>query len=230
MPDVLSPRVGDVEAGARRQPPPAPDRPRGPRAAGRAERLVFRVAMVAAALWVLDDAYWHREPGTSVGEHLASGLVPVTLAALLALAYPRLRPGARAAGALSAGALMIVAGVVDGARHLAVDRLSGDDVTALLAGVAGALLAPIYTLSPYIGGNFILAAFAVVVLGGLGSVPGAYIGGLMVGLMESFAGYYVDPALKQAIWFIIFVIVLVVRPSGLMGQAGAEEVGLREQT
>jgi branched-chain amino acid transport system permease protein len=98
-----------------------------------------------------------------------------------------------------------------------------------LAGVAGALLAPIYTLSPYIGGNFILAAFAVVVLGGLGSVPGAYIGGLMVGLMESFAGYYVDPALKQAIWFIIFVVVLVVRPSGLMGQAGAEEVGLREQ-
>jgi branched-chain amino acid transport system permease protein len=98
-----------------------------------------------------------------------------------------------------------------------------------LAGVAGALLAPIYTLSPYIGGNFILAAFAVVVLGGLGSVPGAYIGGLMVGLMESFAGYYIDPALKQAIWFIIFVVVLVVRPSGLMGQAGAEEVGLREQ-
>jgi len=102
-------------------------------------------------------------------------------------------------------------------------------VGAALAGVAGALLAPIYTLSPYIGGNFILAAFAVVVLGGLGSVPGAYIGGLMVGLMEAFAGYYVDPALKQAIWFIIFVIVLIVRPSGLMGQAGAEEVGLREQ-
>jgi hypothetical protein len=96
--------------------------------------------MAAAALWVLDDAYWHREPGTSVGEHFASGLVPVALAALLALAYPRLRPGARAAGALTAGALMIVAGVVDGARHVAVDRLSGDDVTALLAGAAGALL------------------------------------------------------------------------------------------
>jgi branched-chain amino acid transport system permease protein len=98
-----------------------------------------------------------------------------------------------------------------------------------LAGVAGALLAPIYTLSPYIGGNFILAAFAVVVLGGLGSVPGAFIGGILVGVMEAFAGYYIDPALKQAIWFIIFVVVLVVRPSGLMGQAGAEEVGLREQ-
>jgi len=99
-----------------------------------------------------------------------------------------------------------------------------------LAGVAGALLAPIYTLSPYIGENFILAAFAVVVLGGLGSVPGAYFGGLIVGLIESFAGFYIDPALKQAIWFIIFVAVLVVRPSGLMGQIGAEEVGLREQS
>ena len=99
-----------------------------------------------------------------------------------------------------------------------------------LAGVAGALLAPIYTLSPYIGGNFILAAFAVVVLGGLGSVPGAYIGGLIVGLIESFSGYYVDPALKQAIWFVIFVAVLIIKPSGLMGQVGAEEVGLREQS
>jgi branched-chain amino acid transport system permease protein len=101
---------------------------------------------------------------------------------------------------------------------------------AALAGVAGALLAPIYTLSPYIGGNFILAAFAVVVLGGLGSVPGAYIGGLIVGVIESLAGYYIDPALKQAIWFVIFVAVLVIRPSGLMGQIGAEEVGLREQS
>jgi branched-chain amino acid transport system permease protein len=101
---------------------------------------------------------------------------------------------------------------------------------AALAGVAGALLAPIYTLSPYIGENFILAAFAVVVLGGLGSVPGAYFGGLIVGLIESFAGYYIDPALKQAIWFVVFVAVLVIRPSGLMGQVGAEEVGLREQS
>jgi branched-chain amino acid transport system permease protein len=102
-------------------------------------------------------------------------------------------------------------------------------IGAALAGLAGVLLAPIYTLSPQIGGNFILAAFAVVVLGGLGSVAGAYFGGLIVGLVEAFAGYYIDPELKQAIWFLIFLAVLIVRPTGLFGQVGAEEVGFREQ-
>ncbi|HEX9275379.1 MAG TPA: branched-chain amino acid ABC transporter permease [Casimicrobiaceae bacterium] len=102
-------------------------------------------------------------------------------------------------------------------------------IGAALAGLAGALLSPIYTLSPGIGGNFILAAFAVVVLGGLGSVAGAYFGGMIVGLVEAFAGFYIDPELKQAIWFLIFLAVLVVRPTGLFGQVGAEEVGFREQ-
>src|SRR4029453_11410382 len=54
-------------------------------------------------------------------------------------------------------------------------------IGAALAGLAGTLLTPIYTLSPQIGGNFIVAAFAVVVLGGLGSVTGAFIGGFVVG-------------------------------------------------
>ena len=102
-------------------------------------------------------------------------------------------------------------------------------IGAALAGMAGSLLTPIYSITPAVGGNFILAAFAVVVLGGLGSVWGAYIGGLIVGVVEAFAGYYIDPALKNAIWFIIFLVVLMVRPSGLLGQVGAEEVGFREQ-
>jgi branched-chain amino acid transport system permease protein len=102
-------------------------------------------------------------------------------------------------------------------------------IGAALAGLAGTLLSPIYTLSPQIGGTFILPAFAVVVLGGLGSVAGAYIGGFIVGLTETFAGYYLNPELKQAIWFMVFIVMLIVRPSGLFGMVGAEEVGLREQ-
>ena len=102
-------------------------------------------------------------------------------------------------------------------------------IGAALAGMAGALLTPIYSITPAVGGNFILAAFAVVVLGGLGSVWGAYIGGLIVGVVEAFAGYYIDPVLRSAVWFVIFLIVLIVRPAGLLGQVGAEEVGFREQ-
>jgi len=103
-------------------------------------------------------------------------------------------------------------------------------IGAGLAGMAGALLTPIYSITPAVGGNFILAAFAVVVLGGLGSVWGAYIGGLIVGVVEALAGFYIDPALKNAIWFAIFLVVLIVRPAGLLGQVGAEEVGFREQS
>jgi hypothetical protein len=101
---------------------------------------MFRLTMAAAALWVLDDAFWHREPGTSAADHVASGPVPVGLAVLLAVAYPRLRAGARGVVALAAAPLMIVAGVVDGVRHVAVDRLSGDDLTAILCAAAGAVL------------------------------------------------------------------------------------------
>ena len=102
-------------------------------------------------------------------------------------------------------------------------------IGAGLAGMAGSLLTPIYSITPAVGGNFILAAFAVVVLGGLGSVWGAYLGGLIVGVIEAFAGYYIDPSLKSATWFFIFLVVLVLKPSGLLGLAGAQEVGLREQ-
>ena len=88
-------------------------------------------------------------------------------------------------------------------------------IGAALAGLAGALLTPIFTLSPQIGGNFILPAFAVVVLGGLGSVTGAYLGGFIVGITEAFAGLLLDPALKQAVWFTVFIVMLdraAVRP------------------
>jgi branched-chain amino acid transport system permease protein len=94
-----------------------------------------------------------------------------------------------------------------------------------LAFVAGALLAPVYTATPSVGFQFILPAFAVVVLGGLGSVAGSYIGGMIVGVVEALSGYWLDPALKQAIWFTLFLVALVFMPAGLLGQRGAEELG-----
>lgn len=94
-----------------------------------------------------------------------------------------------------------------------------------LAGLAGVLLAPVFSLTPQFGGNFIFAAFAVVVVGGLGSVTGAYIGGFLIGAVEAFTGYYIDPTLGTAFYFLVFLVVLVLRPAGLFGRAGSEKVG-----
>lgn len=100
-------------------------------------------------------------------------------------------------------------------------------LSAALGCLAGALLSPVYSATPGIGFQFVLPAFAVVVLGGLGSVPGSLIGGLLVGVVEALSGFYLDPALKQAVWFTLFVVALVVRPAGLFGQVGSEHVGAR---
>ena len=102
--------------------------------------LSFRVALAVIAVAVADDAFAHREPGTTVSDHLISGLVPLAVAGALAWAYPRLRPGARASVAIVCGVLAAVAGVSDGLRHVLVERLSGDDATVMLAGVVGLAL------------------------------------------------------------------------------------------
>ena len=122
-------------------------------------------------------------------------------------------------------------------RATAQDRsaaaLMGIDVPAIyrltfalgsaMTGLAGGLLIPIYSASPDVGTQFVLVAFVVVVLGGMGSVTGALVGGLLIGIVETFSGFVIDPQWKAAIYFIIFLIVLVVRPAGLFGVRGSEE-------
>jgi branched-chain amino acid transport system permease protein len=84
-------------------------------------------------------------------------------------------------------------------------------------GIASALLIPIYYVFPSVGAYFVLIAFVVVVMGGLGSMGGAFIGGLIIGLIESLSGYFVSPSFKEAIYFIIFWFLLIFKPTGLMG-------------
>jgi branched-chain amino acid transport system permease protein len=97
-----------------------------------------------------------------------------------------------------------------------------------ITGAAGALILPFSYVFPTIGGSYTLVAFVVVVLGGLGNMAGAFLGGLTIGLVESLSGTYIAPALKEAIYFVIFILVLLVRPQGLFGLGkGTEEVGLK---
>jgi len=89
--------------------------------------------------------------------------------------------------------------------------------TACLA-IAACLLIPTYYVNPHIGNAFVLVAFTIVVLGGMGSVTGALIGGLFVGVVESLCGLYLGESLGQIGIFIMFILVLLLRPSGLFGE------------
>lgn len=93
-------------------------------------------------------------------------------------------------------------------------------IACMLAGLAGALMAPVYTVGPYMGGLPMLKAFVVVILGGLGSVPGAVLGGLVLGLSESALATTLGSTIALIASFVIVLAVIVVRPSGLLGRRG----------
>jgi branched-chain amino acid transport system permease protein len=87
-----------------------------------------------------------------------------------------------------------------------------------LAGVAGALLSMIYEISPAMGEPYTVTALIVITLGGLGSAPGSLIGGLLLGLVETFGTHLSNPSLKMLLSYGVFVAVLVLRPRGLFAR------------
>jgi branched-chain amino acid transport system permease protein len=90
-------------------------------------------------------------------------------------------------------------------------------IGAALVGVAGAFLSMYYYIHPQVGGMFGTLSFCIVALGGFGSIPGAFIAGLLVGLVQTLGGYFFDPAYKYAIVFLLYLITVWVRPQGLLG-------------
>lgn len=90
-----------------------------------------------------------------------------------------------------------------------------------LAGLAGGLMAPIFSVSPFAGMTPILKAFVVVILGGLGSVAGAVLGGLLLGLIESFTSTFWGATMADIIQLLLVMLILVFRPWGLLGQREA---------
>lgn len=86
------------------------------------------------------------------------------------------------------------------------------------AGAAGALLLPIFYVNPTIGGPYNLKSFVIVVLGGMGSLEGAAVGGLILGVTEGLTAYYWSDSYTQVVNFIVFLVVLLVRPQGLFGR------------
>jgi branched-chain amino acid transport system permease protein len=87
-----------------------------------------------------------------------------------------------------------------------------------MAAVAGSLIAMIFTVSPEMGRIFIGRAFAIVVLGGLGSFVGAFIGALVLGVVETVTAYFTDTQIAEGVSYAVLVLVLLLRPSGLFGE------------
>ncbi len=87
-----------------------------------------------------------------------------------------------------------------------------------LAGIAGAVMAPLFSVSPFVGQTPLLKAFLVVVLGGIGSIPGAAAASLLLGLMESFGATFVGATDADVFVFFLVILVLVLRPDGLLGR------------
>ncbi|MBU3646958.1 MAG: branched-chain amino acid ABC transporter permease [Limnohabitans sp.] len=118
-------------------------------------------------------------------------------------------------------AIRAVAKEKNGARLMGIDV---DHVYAMCFGIglaclgaAACFLLPAYYVNPLVGSGFVLVAFTIVVLGGMGSFVGALVGGLLIGLVESIGGLYLGESLGQVGIFAIFIAVLLFRPQGLFG-------------
>ena len=98
-------------------------------------------------------------------------------------------------------------------------------VAVAAAGAMGVLVAPIFTIFPTVGQTHIVTVFVIVVLGGLGSVPGALLAALLVGVIRAGVGFLIGTAWGELAYFAVFLLVLIVRPQGFFGRRGAEVFG-----
>jgi len=97
-------------------------------------------------------------------------------------------------------------------------------IASALAGMAGALLGPVVVLTPFTGASLIVKAFAIVIIGGFGNVQGTIIAGILVGIIEAFTVQYLGSGLIDLVVFVLLLVMLVLRPTGLIAERKEENV------
>lgn len=97
-------------------------------------------------------------------------------------------------------------------------------IGSALAAAAGILIIPIFALEPFVGENAILKAFVVVVIGGFGSIPGAIVAGYFLGFIESMTSGFLSPSYQNIVSFLLMIIVLLIKPSGIFGEVTEENI------
>ena len=100
--------------------------------------------------------------------------------------------------------------------HRTYARAFGIGIAAV--GAAGAVLMPLFFVFPTVGSLFSLIAFVVVILGGYNSLLGSLVAGLTIGLIEGFSGFFISPHLKEVVYFVLFIFILIFKPTGLLGK------------
>ena len=144
--------------------------------------------------------------------YAAVAAVAVTAALLLFFRYTATGKAIRACADNYLGALVV---------GLNVDRLYALTVGigAACLGAAGCIIVLLVDVHPYLAPSYTLLAFVIVTVGGMGSLAGALLGGVLIGASEALAGVLLEPSLKTAFSFALLIIVLLVRPQGLLGKA-----------
>lgn len=146
--------------------------------------------------------------------YAGAAAIATTLALFLFFRYTTLGTAIRACADNYTGALVV---------GLDVKRLYAltFGIGAACVGAAGVMLLLIFDVTPAVGPAYTLLAFVIVITGGLGSMPGALVGGLLIGLTEALAGLLFTPSAKSMFAFAILVVVLLFRPQGIMGKRAA---------
>jgi len=150
--------------------------------------------------------------GTVTVQRLALCIAAIVITFVLYLTLTRTKLGK----ALRAVSIDHEAAMLQGIPYNRM-ALAGFMIAAALAALAGALIAPVTIVSPMIGADYIIKGFIAVIIGGLGSVTGAILGGLFVAIIETLGGFYLDPTWATIAIFVLVIIVLLVRPKGLFG-------------
>ncbi|MBP1696940.1 MAG: ABC-type transporter, integral rane subunit [Deltaproteobacteria bacterium] len=184
--------------------------------------LQILIANVALLIWTAD--FKSAAPGYSGQGIVLGGLVLpyircaiFIVALILTYLFYLLMARTKTGKAINATALNL-----EGAKTVGVDvaeiyaRTMG--ISAALGGAAGALISPIMTINPFIGGPLVGKAFVVAILGGLGGTMGSLAGGMALGLAEQVGSIFFSAGYQEAIGFIVLVLVLIFRPQGIIGK------------
>jgi len=181
--------------------------------------ILFVIQNIAAVAWQADiRAYsFMNTPVNILGDDYgANRLVVLGVAIAMGLAfyffltYTRLGKAIRAAAQDATTASLMGVNI-----NLVLAICFG--IGAALAAIAGVLISMVYPVHPNMGLEYTIIAIIVVVLGGLGSIPGAFVGGLILGVIGSVVSFY-EPGLALASYYLVFVLLLLVRPKGLFGK------------